>query len=195
MESRSWLPLAASHGGLLRGKGTQGGVKTPKWAGGGLGGGTGCLSIVLGCCRVGGEGMGAGGPHRVCSSQATPGFGAFSKGHGHSGAGACHQKGPHPRSIPSPQHHPRCLFQTHPLLPYSLPPGILYNGGFVPCVTSGFLPLTVQLPGRQNQFGKHTQSLKTHWDQCHRSSGGTRQEATPMSPSPGFTCASRRGRR
>lgn len=30
MESRSWLPVAASHGGLLRGKGTQGGVTTPK---------------------------------------------------------------------------------------------------------------------------------------------------------------------
>lgn len=30
MESRSWLLVAASHGGLLRGKGTQGGVTTPK---------------------------------------------------------------------------------------------------------------------------------------------------------------------
>lgn len=36
-------------------------------------------------------------PQRVCSSQVTPGFGSFSKGHSHSGAGACHQKGPHPR--------------------------------------------------------------------------------------------------
>lgn len=30
MESRSWLLVAASHGGLLRGKWTPGGVMTPK---------------------------------------------------------------------------------------------------------------------------------------------------------------------
>lgn len=53
---------------------------------------------------------------------------------------------PFPLPLPNP---PPPAFQT--------PPGIWYHGGFVPCVTSG-------LPGGQNQFGNHTQSLKTHWD-------------------------------
>lgn len=167
MESRSWLLVAASHGGLRRRKGTHGGVTTPKmgrrrawwwhWE----------SEHRAGVLQGGGEGIEGGGPHRVCSSQVTPGLGAFSKW-----PWSLWSRRMPPEETPPqetrenpPQHHSHCLSQNHPLLLYSVPPGIWYNGGFVPCVTSGFPPLTVQLPGRQNQFGKHIQSLKTRWDQ------------------------------
>lgn len=72
------------------------------------------------------------------------------------GPGQEHSLPPAPFPLPFPNPPPPAL---------QCPPGIWYKGGFVPCVTSGYPPLTVQLPGGQNQFGKPTQSLKTHWDQ------------------------------
>ena len=91
------------------------------------------------------------------------------------------------RSIPSPRHCSHRPFATHPLLFCNPPsPGFAAMGGSSPGSPRGsYLPRWQQDPqhprgcspparsGGQNQFAKHTQSLKSHWEQgggtCHRS--------------------------
>lgn len=140
MESRSWLLVAASHGGLLRGKGTQRGVTNPKmgqrrawwwhWVSEhhaevlqGTGRGDRSRGSPQGLQLTGDTRFwGIHKRPRSLWSRSMPPEGTPSQG----------TREDPTRSIPSPQHHPHWLFQTHNLLLYSLPSGIWYNGGFVP---------------------------------------------------------------
>lgn len=206
MESRSWLPVAASHGGLLRGKGTQGGVTTPKMGRRGAWWWHWVSEHHIGVLQGRGEGTGAGGPHSICSSRVIPGFGAFLKGHGDPGAGACHQKGPHPRehgrtwpgAFPAPSTVPTAFSKPTPSC-FTVSPWDLVQGWLCPLCHLGVPTPHSAAPGRAKPVWEtHPEPenpLGPMAGICHRSSGGTRQEAAPMSPSPGLTRGSRRGRR